>query len=514
LAPTTATTPNNTQTIAKNSFWYGLEMVFGVVSALLSSILVARVIGPTRLGYFNYVVWMTNVTNAVGGFGLPMTVRKYMAERLNAGQPGVARSIYRFALRAQMLIAASVVALGVLLVYTSGDLEYRTISILLVLNLAPRMIGLVPSQANNAAEMMKRNTTPSLCGGTVTVVLTLYSLWAGWGLLGVAWSSLIGSVLETVWKVRTVALWLNRAPAEEMPRELRRRMLSYSGQGFTLMILNILVWDRSDLFILKKIHPDIRQVAFFSVAFNLTERVMMFPNAFGNSLGVTMMAQYGRGQERVLKMAVLGAKYAFMIALPLLAGMACVSGPLVNLLYGADYLPLIPVLTIAALLAIPKALIAPPTALLQTTENQGYLIWIGCICGALDIALDFALIPRYGAVGAAIANGTAQTAAALALWWRVYRLFGSDLDLRVFGRIAVSGLGMAAAAWWVAHQLPGYAGMAAAILAGAAIWLALLRLTAALDASDRERLGHISRVLPARVRPAVQRALALLTPAG
>jgi O-antigen/teichoic acid export membrane protein len=484
---------NNTQTIARNSFWYGLELLFGLFGAFVTSILVARVIGPQRLGYFSYMVWLTNVTATVGAFGLPMTTRKYMAEYLNRGETGVARSIYDATLRLQWWIALGVTAVALLLVFALGDPRQHVISVLLVMNMAPRMVGFMPSQANSAAEAMRRNTGPSLAGGVLTVVLTLVALWAGWDLPGVAAAVAAGPIVELVLKLRSVAGWLGKVEPAGIPADLRRQMFVYSGQGLALMLLNVVVWDRSDLVFLKWLNPDIQQVTFFSIAFNLTERVLMIPNAFGNSVGVTMMAQYGRGEEKIPAMTVEATRYAFLLALPLLAGMACVSGPAVLLLYGERFRPMIPVLAAVSLLAIPKALSNPATLLLQTTQNQGFLVVWGCVCGAVDIALDIALTPSHGAMGAAIANGTAQALAAIGVWWQAYRLFRPDMRAGAFARILVSGVGMAAAAVAAGRALPGYAGLAATVAAGGVAWVGLLRLTGALEPADLARLRHIVR---------------------
>ena len=52
----------------------------------------------------------------------------------------------------------------------------------------------------------------------------------------------------------------------------------------------------------------------------------MFPSSFAGPLGVTLMAQYGRGEERMRTLAVEGARYAYLIAVPLLVGAAFVLG--------------------------------------------------------------------------------------------------------------------------------------------------------------------------------------------
>jgi O-antigen/teichoic acid export membrane protein len=201
-----------------------------------------------------------------------------------------------------------------------------------------------------------------------------------------------------------------------------------------------------------------------------------------------------------------------MIALPLLAGMACISRPLIVLVYGASYRMMIPTLTLIALLAIPKALVTAPTMLLQTTERQGFLIFWGCVCGVVDIGLDFLLVGKHGANGAAIANGTAQGLAALGIWiyaWRADRL---DLKLLDCGRILLSGAIMAAGVIAITRAIPGYPGLILAVLGGAALWLVCLRFTAALKREDVGRFLSIGNQLPAAARPHWRSLIAWLAP--
>ena len=73
-------TESLTKTIARNSYWYGFEQFFSFVAGFAASIAMARVIGPTRLGYFNYVMWLINMSALVGNMGVPATTRKYIRE--------------------------------------------------------------------------------------------------------------------------------------------------------------------------------------------------------------------------------------------------------------------------------------------------------------------------------------------------------------------------------------------------------------------------------------------------
>jgi len=503
---------NNTRTIARNSFWFGLELFAGIIGAFLCSVLVARIIGPVRLGYFSYMVWLTNVTATVGTFGLPMTARKYMAEQLNRGEAGRARTTYLATLRLQSWIAVGITAVGLGLVLAMGNPEYRIASILLVLNVAPRVISCIPSQANNAAEAMRRNTGPSLICGATNVSVTLFSLWMGWGLIGVAAAVCLASFVECFLKLRSVENWMGGVARDAVPEELRKRMLTYSTQGLALMLLNLVVWDRSDIIFLKALNGDVRQVTFFSIAFNLSERMLMVPHSFGHSLGATMMAQYGRAKEKIQELAVDGARYALLVALPLLGGLACISKPVVLMLYGEPYRPLIPALTIAAAMAIPKAVVNAPTLLLQTTEKQGFLVFWNCVCGAFNVVLDILLTPRYGAIGAAVANGSAQTLAAVGICLFAWRVSRFDPRLPAFGRLLVCGVLMVAGVFGISRWVAGPAGVAISVGAGAAIWLGSLRMMRALTAQDAERFLNLGRSAPAAVRPYVIGAIRWLAP--
>src|ERR1700730_4224324 len=139
---------DNTKTIGRNFIYIALEMAITLIGTLLTTVVIARVIGPTRLGYFNLVFWLTAITCSVGSLGIPLTTFKYMGEFLGSGQKELARSVFFYNLRAQSVIASALTAIGMVAVFTMVDPEYRVCSALLVLSIVPNMITYVASQAN------------------------------------------------------------------------------------------------------------------------------------------------------------------------------------------------------------------------------------------------------------------------------------------------------------------------------------------------------------------------------
>ena len=85
---------SNTKTIFRNTGWYGLENIISSVLGLITSIAIARTLGPSKMGYIIYVMWIASVVSSLGSLGIPATTRKYMAEFLGMGDRGTARYIY------------------------------------------------------------------------------------------------------------------------------------------------------------------------------------------------------------------------------------------------------------------------------------------------------------------------------------------------------------------------------------------------------------------------------------
>ena len=119
--PTEAQHPSLKRRIAHNSIWYGIEIGIGILSTLATTIVIARIIGPQRLGYFNYIYWLSNTAGGLASLGIPATTAKYMAEYLASGEKSIARAVFFLTLRVQSVIALLMMTIGLTLVFTMVD---------------------------------------------------------------------------------------------------------------------------------------------------------------------------------------------------------------------------------------------------------------------------------------------------------------------------------------------------------------------------------------------------------
>jgi O-antigen/teichoic acid export membrane protein len=152
-------------------------------------------------------------------------------------------------------------------------------------------------------------------------------------------------------------------------------------------------------------------------------------------------------------------------------------------------LPLLPLMNVSNALLVGLGLARPMLA-------------VGAVAAVLNVSLAAILIPRYDAMGAALANMGSQTAVALGVLWYASRLVGKNpvdlpMTLRTLAAVAPPGI----VAWLIAEALPAAAGLPLGLIAGGLLFAASARLIGIMSRDDAEWLrrhtrgGRVGRVV-------------------
>ncbi len=444
----------NSKTILRNTVWYGLENVISFGSGLITSIAIARTLGPTKMGYIVYVIWVANIASTLGSIGIPATTRKYMAEYLASGEHLTARFIYLRTLWLQAIMAALATVACLLWVIQTAPLEYRLAALLLVLSILPAMFNSVSAQANVATERLSSNLPASIAATVTFFLLIMATLAFHWGIVGVASAMLGMRLVDCTVRFFPTFRRLHAAGAQGAPPtdDLRRRMLHFAMQSMAGMALTLIVWDRSEIFLLKHLST-LAQISFYSIAFGLAERLLVFPTVFASAAGVSVYAQYGRDRSRIPALTAASARYLGLTSIPLHFIASALAGAALVTLYGHKYQGAVAVAMAAPLLCLPKAFLVPVQTLFEAVEKQKFFIWATIVASVVDVAIAWLLIPHYGALGAAIGSGSAQVLAISALWTLGIRRYGIRLPWRFLGKVsAISAIAAIAAYAVVVHS--------------------------------------------------------------
>lgn len=492
------TAESTTATVARNSLWYGAETAFDAIVLLVTSVVVARYLGPERLGELVFLNFIASCANRLGGIGISSATLKYMSECLALGKGGLAAGIYRVALHWQSALGIFVSVVGGVVAWFSCAPENRLTAILLLASIIPSLITWVPSQANTALQEMYRNSPSSFANSTVYALSIGVAVWLRLGTAGVAFAFLAGRVTELVLRIIATNRRMQQFETLELPAELRKRMQRYALQGLALTVLAIVVWDRSEIVFLK-IFADNSQLAFYSLGFSLAAKLLVLPSVFATASSASLMVSCSADSDSAKSIFANSARYLALFVFPACLGAAVVCPSALTLIYGIKYEPAVPAAVICMLFAAPRAFESLPETVLQARDRQDFILkWMGVVTVA-NILLDLSLIPRYGSVGAAVANGLAQAAGVAGLAWKA-REAGLKFPVLALARVAVSASIMAAGAALVLRLARPAVGLPLAIGVGIVLFSIMLRATAALSSEDAYRLRILVSRLPEGLR--------------
>lgn len=502
---------SNTKTIAKNTGWYGLENAINSILTVFTSIAVARTLGPAKMGYIVYVTWIASVVGDLSGLGIPATTRKYMAEFLGKGDRGTAKYIYLHTLWLQAGLATVSTAGLVFWVIRDAGEGYVLASVLIVLSIWPAMVNSISAQANVAAEQLSRNLPGSAFSILAYFFMILATVVFHWGVIGVGASLLVMRVLDFL--IRLIPTMNNILTWESdhvQPSGLSQRMFAFAWQSVAVMLVEMVVWQRSEFILLKHLCSDIRQVAYYSVAFSMAERLLISASIFSSAAGATIFAQYGRDKSKVPDITGSAFRYLALTSIPLHFVSAALAAPALLFLYGKAYTGAVAVVTLAPLLCMPKAFIGPIQSLLQSHERQSFIIGATIFAGIVDISVAWYLIPGYGAVGACIGSGAAEVIAVGLVWAAGIYLYRVRLPWNVLAKVTFISTLASLAAHYIAVSMTPLWGILLGGCAALVVLFSLFYLLRVLGPEDGSRLSILTGVLPRTLSRPVNKILTLL----
>ena len=491
----------NSKTIARNTVWYGLETLISFATGLITSIAIARTLGPTKMGYIIYVSWLTTLVYSLGSVGLPATTQKYMAEFLGSGDSSTARFIYFRTLIIQTLLGLVATVAAVAWVFHDAPVEYRTASLLLVFSILPAMSNFISARANVAAETLSANLPGSISSTATYFIFTLLAVTLGWGVNGICFAMLAMRVVDCVVRLiptmRRIHAW--DSGHAHPPEDLRTRMMSFAAQSVMGMLLTIVVWDRSEFLLLKHLSPDIRQLSFYSVAFGLAERLLLFPTIFAAASGASIYAQYGRDRSRLPAMTAASVRYIALISIPIHMIAVPLAAPVLLVLYGKQYVGALVVATAAPLLCLPKAFLGPIQSLFESVDRQKYFLATTVIASFVDIGVAWFLIPSHGALGACIGSGAAQFTAVGLMWAVGIRQFKIQLPWGFILKISAFSAVASCAAYAVIARMAAFPALIVGGMIVFGVFFLLAYIFKVLEQEDNDRFKIIANACPPAV---------------
>lgn len=444
------------QRLAVNAVALAAGRVVLVVTGVISVGLATRYLGVGAFGALATGTALLGVLGPLTDAGLVTIGAREMAKR-PAEIDRLAGAIVAIGLALSLLAIAAGLA-AALLVYRDDRLTQQAILLLLISVPAAAPVG-----AANAYFLSQQRaylgTFASIAGGVLTLAMLGLAIWLDWGFAGIVLAYVANGL---GYGACLLALSLGRVNLRpvidpDLWRTLLRWALPVGGALFVHTL-----YMRIDLLMLSLLGST-EDVSFYGLTYRVVEALYALPYV----VAITLMPELARLAEHPRRVDELMQK-AFvvmqLVATPLLVLFLAFADEVVDVVAGPGFGGAATILRIVIVAVFFSYLSAVFLQVLIALNRQVRLFQLWSAVLAINVALNLALIPPFGAVGAAGALVVSDVLA-LAAGMVLYRRLGAVPRARGAGRLILAAAAMAAVAF-AASRLP-WAAPAVLALGGA-----------------------------------------------
>ena len=463
-----------------NGLWNSLGTITTIGVGIFISIFVVRSLNDEALyGQLSYYLWLAGLVTALGILGLPPALTRFTAELRGQGKQGEATALGRW-VGIFMLGVNSLIGVGFLIAALRADPAIRTYLLLIALVPSFNALGRAISSSFTGRENYRPAVFATVAASLVQLALILASYLQDWGVYGYFFALISPNIVTTLFLL--AAAYRARDSWERhvaLTWQTVRRFASYSLPVTLQLVLDSIIWQRSEVFFLERFNT-IEAVGFYSLVYTLVAMFIALGWSLVNGYFPAISYDYGAGnweqiRSKINQALVLSASFT----VPLTFGGLVTLPELIRLLYGENWLVVVPAGRILFLSLLPAVAAGVFGLTIGAVNRPWALIPLTIAVTALNLVLDFLLIPNGGAVGAAIANTAAQASFALLAFWIIWRLTRAVPDWRTLGGIvAISAVTTLLLPLAVLQLFSGLLGLVIAIpLAGATYAIGVLLMS-------------------------------------
>lgn len=506
--------------LARNSVANAIAGLATTLGGVLSTIIVARILGVEGTGVVAFAVWVVTFALLAADLGVPGTLTRYISSTAASGDVqtphAVVSSLYATFAIANASLGAAFFAYAAWLATTQNqpalhiDAEtYRT---------APLFWGLIGGAVIVQAFANFTNATLrgfgqfrklsliAIVSAVLQVATTLIGAWI-FGIAGALAGAILGYVVPAA-LARSMAL-----SNAQLDPTLKSRIQRYAIEAWFGFIVTAFAWSRMEIFFLERSLGS-EAVGLFTAALTFSNIAIQGPMLLTGALTPYFAAKAALDDTEKLKTSYAMVLRLFALAVaPACFGLAAISGELLPLIFGQDFAPAVPA---AAILLIASAIILPfsiSTIYMLSLEKTRIVLICAAAGALLMIVAGFTLIPYFGPNGAALVRAAIQFFVVSAGIWYVAKHLHAIPPINGLLRILLAAAATGLVALLLSHWAGGLAGIGIAVTTGAVTYAVALKLCGGLYAEDAEELMRAASLLPHPATKWVQRVIRFIAPA-
>lgn len=473
---------------------FASQLIYMVSNAVLILLLTRYLLEPSEFGLLQFALSVLGVVAIFGNLGIPKSTAKHVTEYLEQDATQVRYIIRRSLVYVVTLSVVTGLVLGLASDTVAEFLGEPGLTPLLLVGIGYVAFKAFSGHLSSIFQGFNRVTwsaTVNALSGVGRTVFAVVFVLLGFGALGVMLGYVAGFLLATgVGLVVLYTKFYSQFAETTTPEPgLSNRMLRYSVPLTAAKGADVLDNKVDSILIGALLNPT--AVGFYIIAMQVAVFVTVPATAFGYTMSPTLGEQKARDSISVAsRLYEESLSYVLLVFVPAAVGIALIAGPLIELLFGAAYLPATPVLQVLSLFVLIHSINTITSSGLDYLGQANNRAAAKIVMALTNVVLNIILIPVLGITGAALATVVTYGGYTLANVYFIHR----ELQLRVghvLRKAAVVTAITAVMAGAVVSLLPlvsGLPSLLGVVFVGGVVWAVLAVASGALDVRQLVRV--------------------------
>lgn len=399
---------NNT----KNNY---MRMIIVAMLTFLSSVILARGLGPDLYGTYTYLTWFISILTSIIGLGMPGTITKFLPEHYFTEDNDEAKNIVMYTLQNQIKLSSFISLVMIITIpfwkkYISLDGSTSNILVALaVINIMPSIINAL---LQNVIQAIQRFDIYAKISIETQIITFLFNSIIALTIKSVELMILIMLISMLYQNIRYFVVIKNslNINSYKSVRTLRnkKRLSKYAFYMYINILWQQVVWTRSEYFFLG-MYCSPKQIALYGLAYSLISFVTMIFSPIMNVVNNYFSELVAKSETELLNNIIFNITKYFSV---ILVFIYCYSflylNDIIQFVYSNKYSEVHKIFLVLLVGVTINQILCVAGSLPFYYEKQKFILYSGIICGFINIIFDIILIPKFGALGAAIANTISQ----------------------------------------------------------------------------------------------------------
>lgn len=419
--------------LLRNTFWGATGGIIATVGRLVIAVILARRFGPELFGLYVFVQWLIDTTFLVFSVGLGGVATRFFPQTFGTGSdkfPGFNRWFFRTSALA-ILLASCFAALSVLEFTHLHNLAL--IAAVILLATTSSAYALISSRAQGLFQYKRLSASSALL---VIAILSGLALPLGrFGLFEVL--VVMGAANFLAGVFLSISTQSSGAISRSVPLAKAHsvQIFQFATNTWVTTFISSLVWARGELPLVKGYLGE-TAVGYYSIGLTLSGMINQGLGLLTGALWPHIAREWDSGNRDDLLQFSCVVTNLLMVVAGLAAGFViCFAPYILKLLFSEKFLPSSNLVLIFALGALGLTC-GSAHLVLQAATNGTFARNVSIAGGVSLFVAAFALMPRFGIEGAAVARSVTQIGIAILTFVRLGKVFhtsiGTSQNLRSF----------------------------------------------------------------------------------